>query len=259
MLKVQKKREMYKKLFYTAVAGVIFIFISSGFIHAEDKDKIESVKGLSMSQAYYYSLPAEKGEENNNSPDISKIKEQLHEWVDGVKNNNKDSQQRSAGYKAEPRNKSDETGTESLIKKIHYHPVTKTPRQIKLDVTSSVSRARSASDKKDTVATAREFLRDIQGILRIKDTDTEMKLCREESDNLNRKHILFSQIYKDLPVYPSELMIHLNSQGDVEMMDGAFVPTPSKLVIKPVLDADDAVQKARKNVPDGESGIPGVA
>jgi len=257
MLKVQKKRELYKRLFYMAVTGVIFIFISSGFIRAEDKEKIESLRGLSLSQAYSFSLPAEKAEENNDSPDISKIKEQLHEWIDGVKDNNKDSRQSSAGYKAEPRNQSDETGTESLIKKIHYHPVTKTPRQIKLNVTSSVSRARSASDKKEPAEAAREFLRNIKGILRIKDTDTEMKLCREESDNLNRQHIRFSQTYKDLPVYPSDLIIHLNSQGDVEMMDGAFVPTPSKLVIQPVLNADDAVQKSRRNVPEGESGIPG--
>jgi len=72
------------------------------------------------------------------------------------------------------------------------------------------------------------FLRSIKGILRINEPDHELRLYERQVDNIGRRHLRFSQQYGGIPVWPAELIVHLNQNGDVDMMDGAFVKTPKK-------------------------------
>jgi bacillolysin len=100
----------------------------------------------------------------------------------------------------------------------------------------------------DEVATAREFLRQNRQLLRLQDPDTEMRFERREADDLGRTHIRFIQEYKSLPVWPSDLIVHLDSKGAVDLMDGAYVPTPRRLIIEALVDSAGAVTRAQAAV-----------
>lgn len=98
----------------------------------------------------------------------------------------------------------------------------------------------------------REFLNAYKGVLQIDNPDQEFDLIQRKEDKLKRCHLRYSQVYQGLPVWPAELMVHLDPQGDVDLMSGAYISTPRKLVTKPTLTADEAVDVAIEIVPDGE-------
>ncbi|MFO1351010.1 MAG: M4 family metallopeptidase [Gammaproteobacteria bacterium] len=51
-----------------------------------------------------------------------------------------------------------------------------------------------------------------------------------------------------IPVWPAELIVHLDPQGDVDVLNGSFVPTPSDVLAMPVVADADAVTTARRHV-----------
>jgi bacillolysin len=99
--------------------------------------------------------------------------------------------------------------------------------------------------------TARAFLRDNRRLLHLDDPDSELQLRSTEHDALGRSHLRYTQTYQGLPVWPAELIVHLDPTGNVDLMDGAFVSTPHDLSTQPVVDADAAVARARVVVPGG--------
>lgn len=139
-----------------------------------------------------------------------------------------------------------------------------TPRQIKVpgrrDTQKSASEtaypAEVARDDRDE-RTVRAFLRDTRSHLRIDDPDNELSLHRKETDNLSRRHYRFKQQFNGLPVWPSEMIVHLAPDGSVDLVDGAFVPTPRKLTTQPVVREDVAIAVAREHVIDGGNGKSG--
>jgi len=140
--------------------------------------------------------------------------------------------------------------------KITFRSEEGTPRQIKgKRLERSVSNADSVieRDKK----TARAFLRSIKGILRINEPDHELRHYERQVDNIGRRHLRFSQQYGGIPVWPAELIVHLNQNGDVDMMDGAFVKTPKKMITQPVIDKKDAIKIARKAFLNGQEADAG--
>jgi Zn-dependent metalloprotease len=74
--------------------------------------------------------------------------------------------------------------------------------------------------------TARNFLRANRELLLLADPDQELKLAKTEGDNLGRRHLLFQQVYNGLPVWPCYLAVLQDKDGNVDVIDGAFVPTP---------------------------------
>jgi len=99
--------------------------------------------------------------------------------------------------------------------------------------------------------TARTFLRTYSNLLRLDNSDQELTLTHHNIDHLQRSHLRFSQQYQHLPVWPAEVIVHLNSKGHVDVVEGAFIPTPRKLVTDPVITAQAASARAQILVPDG--------
>gem|GEM_PF-2498919 len=141
-----------------------------------------------------------------------------------------------------------ENRKESLpaIREIHYRPFAKTPRQIKADV-SAIPQNRA---KKGDQEIAGEFLSALGGLLRIDNPDEEFRFSGKQSDDLGRRHLRFSQTFQGIPVWPAELVVHLNARGHADMLDGAFVPTPRKIATRPVLNADEAFEKVCEHIPE---------
>src|SRR5438128_165758 len=75
----------------------------------------------------------------------------------------------------------------------------------------------------DDLTIARQFLRRNAGALHIYDPDSELILERQERDELGRRHLRFTQQYRGTPVWPGDLIVHLDARGNVDLVDGAFV------------------------------------
>lgn len=98
--------------------------------------------------------------------------------------------------------------------------------------------------------TAQAFLEENRALLNIAEPSEEFVLVRHQKDKLGRTHLRYQQKYKNIPVWPSDAAVHLDAQGDVELFEGAYIPTPSRIVLEPQITPDDAQIKARNAVPD---------
>jgi bacillolysin len=102
--------------------------------------------------------------------------------------------------------------------------------------------------------TALRFLRSHGALFRLEDPDGELLLESEEQDDLGRWHIRFGQQYRGVPVWPAGLGVHLDRAGNVDLADGAYVPTPVGVGTEPVVGVGEGQQRARGAVPGGAMG-----
>lgn len=99
---------------------------------------------------------------------------------------------------------------------------------------------------------ARAFLREHRGLLGIDDPDRELVARSSEADALGRRRVRYAQTFEGLDVWPAELNVHLDASGAVDLLDGAFVRTPSGIDLQPAVSADRAMAVARGAVPGGD-------
>ncbi len=137
-----------------------------------------------------------------------------------------------------------ETVTPRSPATVTRRPVAGTPLQIRRPGSKRMLTKPAASGRGPDERSARAFLRSARDLLRIDEPDSELTLSRHQTDLLNHRHLRFSQTYQGMPVWPAELMVHLDPAGEVYLMNGAFVPTPKKASTRPVLTADAAVEQA---------------
>jgi Zn-dependent metalloprotease len=95
--------------------------------------------------------------------------------------------------------------------------------------------------------TALSFLRANSKVLLLEDPDSELVLRTRQTDELGWNHLRFRQEYKGLAVWPAELSVHISPSGSVELLDGAFVPSP-RVQTTPSILALDAVEKAKQRL-----------
>jgi len=117
---------------------------------------------------------------------------------------------------------------------------------------SVVMLSNDASD----LETARRFLRVNRRLLRLEDPDRELTLARAARDMLGRTHFVFEQRWRGIPVWPAEVNVHLDREGNVDLLDGAFAPTPRKVADHPTIDAEHAVAIARDGWVDAFVSVP---
>lgn len=131
---------------------------------------------------------------------------------------------------------------------LRHHLSTGTVRQIKGKM---LHRA-----EKNNETTARSFLRVNRELLKIDMPDDEFLLSDSQTDELGRHHLRFDQQYRGLPVWPAQTIVHLDANGNVDLLSGAYVPTPSDSgnATTPAIDKDAAVALARLVAPDGDTG-----
>jgi Zn-dependent metalloprotease len=126
---------------------------------------------------------------------------------------------------------------------VRLRPNGNTPLQIRVKNT-----ARKALPKTEDENTAREFLRSTRHILGIAQPDQELALEKKQEDDTGQRHLRFSQRFQNIPVWPAQLNVHLSTYGQAEMLNGAFIRTPRKMVTTPVISSEEAALLARKRV-----------
>ncbi len=110
--------------------------------------------------------------------------------------------------------------------------------------------ARVETSSDPDLATAQTFLRANRSLLQLEDPDREVRLESRDADDLGYRHLKFQQRYRDLPVWPAEMIVHLNRHGEVSHFDGAYIATPS-LLTDPIVTPATALKSARGEVAGG--------
>lgn len=135
---------------------------------------------------------------------------------------------------------------------VRLRPDNQTVMQIRgraLERPARVTPQTSEADRAEQ--TARNFLRAHRVLLRLEDPDRELQLERQQHGPTGERHLRFTQVYQGLPVWPAGLSVHLDAQGTVTLVDGAYVPTPAGVAAQPAVTADEAAKLAKAGVPDG--------
>lgn len=124
-----------------------------------------------------------------------------------------------------------------------------TPRMMKAEVLQQALQ-NFAPGRNHAWETAWAFLHTNKAILRLAFPGQELMLQRSDRDALGYHHIRFAQTFQGLAIWPKgNLVVHLNAAGDVYMMNGIYIATPSALQTIPTLSADAALALAREVVP----------
>jgi len=116
-----------------------------------------------------------------------------------------------------------------------------TPRQIRV---RSSYRSESLTTR-PALDAARAFLRENHRLLKIDDPDRELVPTSRAFDDLGGLQLRFDQVWQGITVWPSEVIVHLDAAGNVELVDGALVPTPRRLPRVPTIGPDAAIAAAR--------------
>ncbi len=137
------------------------------------------------------------------------------------------------------------------VQKIHYSKRKDgSVRQMKGGILEShVITPRVRPDEHSYALTARAFLRRYQPSLGIKNPDKELTLQKQQMDDLGRSHLKYEQRYQGLPVWPADIIVHFSPAGFVDLMNGAYAPTPRKLLsTKPRVSELEAQEMASKSL-----------
>lgn len=130
--------------------------------------------------------------------------------------------------------------------RVRIRPQTGTPAEISGGILEAAAGGLRRSALAPGLEVAGRFLQGNRGLLRLEDPSVELGLVENVVDDLGRRHLRFEQRYGGLEVWPGELSVHLTPGGDVDRMNGAYVPTPRGVGFDPVLSAAEAVYRARE-------------
>lgn len=84
------------------------------------------------------------------------------------------------------------------------------------------------------------YLDALKDVLKINEPKSEFKIFSKQEDELGFTHIRLQQIYKDIPVYNSEIFVHFN-KTDIYASNGHFYPTPTLENVIPNINQQQAV------------------
>lgn len=115
---------------------------------------------------------------------------------------------------------------------VHWDAMHHTPRFIEGKLTQS------SNDNK--IKIARNFLRNYQNLFRIVDAENEFSISKEFADEMGKTHIRFQQQYQGVPVWGSEIIVHLDPDGSIYCVGGRTIPTP-EVSVHPTIDSRTAV------------------
>ena len=124
--------------------------------------------------------------------------------------------------------------------KIYYSNETGLPFFI---ISTSDKKKSQLNVKKDITSTAYNYLLELQPILQLENPELEFKVHDIKTDNNNRSHVRLSQLYKGIPVYGAEVMVHMNEYGIGESFNGNYYNFNENIDPIPAISEQLAVDK----------------
>ena len=94
---------------------------------------------------------------------------------------------------------------------------------------------------------AMNYLVATKSLMDIKEPATEWELISSNSDDLGMSHLKFQQMYKGIPIYGSEVIVHGDEKG-MNAVNGRYLATPELEDITPSLSADQALSTSNHDL-----------
>jgi hypothetical protein len=99
-----------------------------------------------------------------------------------------------------------------------------------------------------------QLLQSWRRLLKIDDPRREFEITSVKIDDLGLKHVEFQQILNGIAVWGCSMSVHLNENNQVYLLHGHYEPTLKNVDTTPNLSAQEAVERAISEAPDGEGG-----
>jgi bacillolysin len=94
--------------------------------------------------------------------------------------------------------------------------------------------------KKSNADMSFDFLGSLKAELKISNPKEEFRILNEQTDDLGFSHTKVQQVFKNVPIYGAEAILHTNKSGVVETLNGRVFPTLD-LVVKPSISGSEAI------------------
>lgn len=102
---------------------------------------------------------------------------------------------------------------------------------------------KTSSPQTDPARIALDFLATYKDLFQITDPSAEFHLRRATTDEQGKTHLRFDQYFQNIPVWASDVVIHLNEHNEVETFTGRYHPTPTLLETTPSITPEAARQR----------------
>jgi len=100
------------------------------------------------------------------------------------------------------------------------------------------------------------FICSYRSLFRLDDPKRELIVKDVKVDDLGMKHVRLEQHYENLPVWPADLNVHLDGDGNVYLVQGRYVPTPKHVDVHPCLNESEAIRRVLNDLRIGDGKRP---
>lgn len=85
------------------------------------------------------------------------------------------------------------------------------------------------------------FITAYRSDFKIENPYEELKVDVVKTDDIHKTHVKFDQFFADIPVWASEIIVHLDENNHVYLVNGRYVPTPGNVEKTPALTEQEAL------------------
>ena len=103
----------------------------------------------------------------------------------------------------------------------------------------------------DPETIARQFLAASKDMFAMKVPEEELQLKAVGTDMRGNRHVRYQQMYKGLPVFGGELVVHMDGENAIRGVNGKFTPRID-LPTEPTVPAEDARKTVLEHAPDNK-------
>ncbi|HET9435207.1 MAG TPA: hypothetical protein VFO37_15690, partial [Chitinophagaceae bacterium] len=129
--------------------------------------------------------------------------------------------------------------------KIFYSPETGLPTFI--TSTRGRSSARSGVITDINQATS-AYLDELKPLLQLEKIQSEFAVRNVRTDRFNKTHVRMNQVYKGVPVYGAEVVVHLNELNEGEAFNGNYIKVIEDINPRPQVSIQSAIERATSHL-----------
>lgn len=124
--------------------------------------------------------------------------------------------------------------------KVFYSPETGLPSFI--NTTRDRSSARSGIVRNVKEAT-KNYLDELKPLLQLDKINSEFEVRKVKTDSYNKTHVRLNQLYKGIPVYGAEVIVHLNESNEGETFNGNYIKLTEDIDPTPAVSKQSAIDR----------------
>lgn len=137
----------------------------------------------------------------------------------------------------------------SAISKYEHQVVQKSEDGLPLFIKSSATEATAKlTSRQSTEIITKEYLADVGYLIRVNDPASEFIETSRKKDNLGQTHVKMQQVFQDVKVYGSQLVLHLDKSNQIRFLNGRNRPTPVLKSTVPKLSVAQALKRVESDL-----------